>query len=317
MRLEVVAGVLRDRQGRVLLAQRPAGKHLAGTWEFPGGKLESGESAAGGLRRELEEELGIRVSRSSPLLSLTHAYPEKIVRLQLREVHVWDGEPHSREGQPIGWFDLEAVHQLPMPAADRPMVKALSLDPRYLISPDPARFSTKTEFLAGWEASLAAGYRWLQLSAPKLTREALLALARACSALTRRHGARWLIDADAELAEQVGADGVHLAAAKLAGCQSRPLAESSLVCASCHDAADLERAGDLGLDFVILSPVLAPRAQPQEDGLGWAEFERLCAASPLPVLALGGVGPEDLARARECGAFGVAGTFSSAGTAPS
>lgn len=101
MSLEVVAGVLRDRQGRVLLAQRPARKHLAGTWGFAGGKREADESAAASLERELEEDLGIRVRRSSSLLSLAHAYPEKTVRLRLREVQAWGADPPSREGQPI------------------------------------------------------------------------------------------------------------------------------------------------------------------------------------------------------------------------
>ncbi|MGY6554126.1 MAG: Nudix family hydrolase [Wenzhouxiangella sp.] len=307
MRLEVVAAVLRDPQGRVLLAQRPEGKHLAGTWEFPGGKLEPTESAAAALERELEEELGIRVRRSSPLLSLTHAYPEKTVRLRLREVQAWDGDPHSREGQPIAWFDLDAMQQLPMPAADRPMCKALSLDARYAISPDPARSTSLTACLEDWEARLAAGYRWLQLRAQVLPPAMRLQLASACGQLARRYGARWLIYGDVELAEQSGADGVHLDAAELGRCKDRPLPESRLVCASCHKAEDLARAGQLGLDFVTLSPVLPTASHSPAKALGWAEFERLCALSPLPVLALGGIGPEDLAQARECGAFGVAG----------
>lgn len=313
MKLVVVAGVIRDRHGRILLAQRPLGKHLAGSWEFPGGKLEPGESAAAGLARELEEEIGIEVRSCAPLLSLSHAYPEKTVHLLLREVLAWDGVAHSREGQAIGWFDPAEMGKLPMPAADRPMCKALSLDPRYAISPDPQQFASLAAFLADWEARLLAGYRWLQLRAHSVDQATLVQLAESCAALARRHGARWLLNGDAQLAASLGADGVHLSSRQLARCQARPLPESLLVCASCHDESELHRAGQLGLDFVTLSPVLPTATHPQSRVLGWDGFERLCAQSPLPVLALGGLGPSDLARARQHGAFGVAGISAFAG----
>lgn len=308
MTLVVVAGVIRDPHGRVLLAQRPEGKHLAGSWEFPGGKLEAGELPAAGLERELDEELGIRVRSSAPLLSLTHAYPEKTVRLLLREVTDWDGEPHSREGQPIAWFALDDMESLTMPAADRPTLKALGLDPRFLLCPDPARFPTPADFLIDWEARLAAGYRWLRVGACLLDRRALQVLATACGKLARRYGARWLLTDDIELAMDAGADGVYLSPAALARCRARPVPDSALVCASCRDVDDLQRAGRLGLDFVTVAPVLPSAAQPGAEGLGWAGLAELCARSPLPVLAQGGLTPADLERAREHGAFGVAGS---------
>ena len=308
MSLIVVAAVLRDAAGRVLLSQRPPGKHLAGTWEFPGGKLEPGESPSAGLARELREEIGIEVPTSSPLLSLTHAYPEKTVRLLLREVIDWDGEPHGCEGQPVAWFGPAEMDALPMPAADRPMLKALALDPRHAISPDPRQFANMADFLGDWEARLAAGFRWLQLHAPGLDGDSLRDLAARCGDLARAHGARWLLDGDPELANAVGADGVYLDAAALARCQRRPLAHAQLVCAACHNERELELAGRLALDFVIVSPVLATASQTPARTLGWSGLERLCARSPLPVLAQGGLSPADLDRARACGAFGVAGT---------
>ncbi len=308
MSLSVVAGVIRDAQGRILLAQRPPGKHLAGTWEFPGGKLESGEAPELGLARELEEELGLRVRASRPVLSLTHAYPEKTIRLQLREVIDWDGEPHGREGQPLGWFALDDMNELPMPAADRPMLKALALDPRLVISPDPRQFATIEGFLADWEARLAAGFRWLQLRAPEFDVDSLQGLAARCGELARAYGARWMVHGDAQLARAAGADGVHLDAAALAGCRRRPLSHAKLVCASCDHAPELDLAGRLKLDFVIVGSVLGTAPHQTPRGLGWTGLERLCARSPLPVLGQGGLSPADLDRARACGAFGVAGT---------
>lgn len=305
----MVAGVIRDQQGRILLSQRPPGKHLAGTWEFPGGKLEPAEAAADGLIRELDEELGIQVQASSPLLSLTHHYPEKTVRLLLREVEQWDGQAHGREDQPIGWFKLSDMHDLPMPAADRPMLKALGLDARLAISPHPDRFSSVPGFLADWEARLSAGYRWLVLSISELSPSAQSELARACGALARQYRARWLIHADAETARRTGADGLYLSAIDLRLCRARPLPESALVCAECRDVADLALAGRIGLDFVVVASAL----EVDSASMNWPEVSRLCAQSPLPVLVAGSAGLKDLSVAREHGAFGVAGVWELAG----
>ncbi len=305
----VVAAVLRDDRGRVLLARRPEGKHLAGTWEFPGGKLESDESPAAGLARELAEELGIEVAGSEPLLTLTHHYQDRCVRLLLREVRAWDGQLVGREGQALAWVSLAEARALPMPPADRPMLTALGLDPRCAISPDPAVFGDQASFLRDWKGRLECGFGWIQLRARSLTDAQLRPLAARCAALARDYGACWTLEAEPTLAEALGADGVHLGHEQLRACRVRPLAADRIVTASCQTAADLTLAGRLGLDLVMLSPGCAGRSpaasRPQPD---WAGFERLCADSPLPVLATGGVGPGDLSQARAAGAFGVAGT---------
>lgn len=127
--LEVAAAVIRDRRGQILLAQRLAGKHLAGLWEFPGGKLEPGESAHEALARELNEELGIDIDNSESLLSLIHHYPEKSVRLHIRTVASWRGKATGREGQAIDWFSLAQARELPMPEANRPILQLLDADP--------------------------------------------------------------------------------------------------------------------------------------------------------------------------------------------
>jgi 8-oxo-dGTP diphosphatase len=120
-----------DAQGRVLIAERPAGKHLAGRWEFPGGKLEHGEERRTGLARELREELGIVISAAPrPLIRLEHTYPDKHVHLDIFVVRRYQGEPQGREGQALRWVsqdELESVELLP---ADGPIVPALRLPER-------------------------------------------------------------------------------------------------------------------------------------------------------------------------------------------
>lgn len=129
---DVAVGLVFDRDGRVLLGQRPAGKPYAGWWEFPGGKLEAGESVADALARELHEELGIRVRSSSPWIVREHSYPHARVRLHFRQVFDWTGEPVAREGQAFGWTRPDAIDREPLLPATVPILGMLAL-PRRVI----------------------------------------------------------------------------------------------------------------------------------------------------------------------------------------
>lgn len=123
--IHVVAGALFDAAGHVLIAQRPQGKHLAGGWEFPGGKLEPGEERFEGLQRELREELGVETVRATPLISYEHAYGERRVLLDLWLVHEYSGEPRSLDQQALRWVALEELDAVGLLEADRPMIGAL------------------------------------------------------------------------------------------------------------------------------------------------------------------------------------------------
>ena len=121
----VMAGALFDEQGRVLLAQRPPGKHLAGGWEFPGGKLEPGEQRFDGLKRELHEELGIEVHSGEPLICYDHQYPDRLITLDLWLVTRYSGVPYSREGQTLQWIAVSNLEAAGLLEADKPMIPAL------------------------------------------------------------------------------------------------------------------------------------------------------------------------------------------------
>jgi 8-oxo-dGTP diphosphatase len=123
--LRVVAAALFDERGRVLIAQRPAGKHLAGRWEFPGGKIADGETEQAALARELGEELGVVPLQSEPLMSLVHDYPDRRVDLHLHVVSRFDGEARGLDGQALRWVPLAALPQQDLLEADAPFVEAL------------------------------------------------------------------------------------------------------------------------------------------------------------------------------------------------
>lgn len=123
----VVAAALVDADGRVLIAQRPAGKALAGLWEFPGGKLEAGERPEQALIRELHEELGLQVEAPclAPLSFASHAYPAFHLLMPLYICRKWRGTASAREGQALKWVRPGALRDFPMPPADAPLIPPL------------------------------------------------------------------------------------------------------------------------------------------------------------------------------------------------
>jgi 8-oxo-dGTP diphosphatase len=123
----VAAAALVDADGRVLLARRPAGKPMAGLWEFPGGKVDAGETPETALIRELAEELAIDVAASclAPLTFASHTYPDFHLLMPLYVCRKWSGIPTAREGQKLAWVQPARLDDYPMPPADKPLVAML------------------------------------------------------------------------------------------------------------------------------------------------------------------------------------------------
>jgi 8-oxo-dGTP diphosphatase len=297
----VVAGVVQRPDGRVLLAERPAGKPWAGYWEFPGGKIEKDENPLAALTRELHEELGIELDRAAPWITFDYAYPEKRVRLHFWRVSAWHGTPHGREDQRLSWEDPRAVAVRPLLPANDPVLRALNLPPLYAIT-NAGKLGADV-FLERLRAALARGVRLIQIREPAMSAEDLDAFARRVVAVAHPAGARVLVNGSAGLTRAVGADGVHLQAGQLMKLSSPP---AGFWAASCHDAAELARAAELNASFVVLSPVLPTPTHPEAAGMGWERFAELIRDYPLPVYALGGMKPELMDTAQARGAHGMA-----------
>jgi len=308
--MHVMAGVLRDAQGCVLLAQRPEGKHLAGLWEFPGGKREPGEQPQHALVRELREELGIQVdpAEGAPLIRVPWRYGERGLLLDAWQFTRWQGTPVSLEGQALQWVLPSRVDPAILAPADRPILQALRLPSMYVITPADIAADQAGFLRRRIGAALERGVRLIQLRLPRWSLEEVRALAAHLQPLALPYGAHLLLNGDIEGALELGEGvGVHLKSAQLAALDARPLPWTQLIGCSCHDASELEQAARLSADFATLSPVAPTASHPATAPLGWPRFQRLAEAAALPVYALGGVTPAEEEHARQHAAQGVAG----------
>jgi len=301
-RVEVAAAVMVNSRGEFLLAQRPAGKVYAGYWEFPGGKVELGESAAAALKRELHEELGVEVEKAYPWLTREFDYEHAAVTLRFFRVLEWRGTLHGREQQQFAWQSIRNVNVAPILPANGPILRALELPPVYGIS--CAGQIGRDAFMHKLEAALAAGLRLVQLREKNLAESELVELARDVVTVAHRFDARVLVNAAEHVVVACGADGMHLSSAALMSCMRRP--EVAWCAASCHNAAELQQARALGIDFVVLGSVAPTASHPGAEPLGWERFSALIRNYPLPVYALGGMTPADLQPAWQNGAHGIA-----------
>jgi 8-oxo-dGTP diphosphatase len=300
--VQVVAAVVVRNDGRFLLAQRPAGKVYAGYWEFPGGKIEPGEEPAAALARELNEELGIEVERAYPWITRHYVYAHAAVDLSFFRVLEFRGEPHGRENQALAWQSIEHIDVDPILPANGPILAALRLPSVYAITDAAGRGTDRA--LRDLDAALAQGLRLIQVREPELSPSDMRHFATRVVQRAHAASARVLVNADVTLAQECGADGVHLKSAQLRSLRERPSA--ALVAASCHGREELELACALGADFVVLGPVAPTLTHPGAEVLGWDRFAQLVRGYALPVFALGGMRPDALQPAWRCGAHGIA-----------
>lgn len=304
-RIEVAAAVIRGADGRVLIARRPQDKHQGGLWEFPGGKIEPGESAEAALDRELHEELGIRVREARPLIRIHHDYPDKHVLLDVWEVTAFDGEPHGAEGQPLAWVRVQDLPNYEFPAANRPIVAAARLPDQYLITPDGLDAAA---LLRGLRQALERGVRLVQLRAPAMFDPQYRDLALDAQALCAGR-AQLMLKGPLEWLADFPAAGWHLTADQLRryAPNGRPFPGERWLAASCHSVEELALAEQMGVDFVTLSPVLPTQSHPDAQPMGWMLARELTERCPFPVYLLGGMSAPHLPEARAAGAQGVAG----------
>jgi 8-oxo-dGTP diphosphatase len=297
-------GVSAEEQGAILIAKRPDKTHQGGLWEFPGGKVEDGETLFDALKRELQEELAIEVVATEPLIKIRHDYGDKVVLLDVHKVTAFSGQAQGNEGQPIEWVAPSSLHLYDFPAANRSIVTAINLSPRLLITGD---LTEPSDFLARIESALKKGIRMVQLRLE--TSDSIPMLMEPVAEICNRYSAKLIINTSPQVFADLSAFsnvGLHLNSSQLLNCNTRPVKDSMLLGASCHTETEIKHAEKIGVNYICLSPVQATNSHPDQEGMGWDKFRLLVDNATIPVYALGGMTESDLAIALENGAQGIA-----------
>lgn len=301
--IKVVAAIIRQN-GRVLLARRAKHKHQGGLWEFPGGKIEAGETPEQALKRELKEELAIEVTKLNPVFQTSHQYPEYGVHLAIWEVTAFNGVAEGAEGQEITWVQPKNLWQYDFPEANKAIVTAARLSNRYLITPENL---DRAEIVEGIRLALDEGIKLICLRAPHFFdpdyRDLAIDAVGVCAGradLLIKGAFEWLGDFPSA--------GWHVTAEQLRklAAKGRPIAANRWLAASCHNEQELALAKQLGVDFVTLSPIQKTATHPEAEPLGWERAKQLIANFDRPVYLLGGLTGQDVPTAQQAGAQGVA-----------
>jgi 8-oxo-dGTP diphosphatase len=302
--MHVMAGLLINADGRVLLAERPQGKHLGGFWEFPGGKVEPGELPLAALARELREELGIELRSAQPLIRVLWTYHDRRLLLDAWRVDRWDEAPQSLEGQALQWWEPAKIDPVILTPADRPILQALRLPSGYALTPADITVDRRDEWVERIHLAISTGTRLLQLHLPLWPTESVRELAAALLPVASSYGATLLLHDDIEGALALGI-GVHLSTRQMLEVTERVLPWQQVISVSCHDTAQLAKATDIRADFAVLSPAVTGHVD--ASSMDWPHFQSLAEEASLPVYTMGAFSAKYLIEAKRNGGQGVAG----------
>jgi len=302
--LNVAVGIIKNQFGEILISQRSKQAYQGGLWEFPGGKLESGESSYQALKRELFEELGITILSAKPFLEITHQYADLSVFLDIFVVDAFHGEPKGMEMQAIKWVAISDLKQYQFPAANKKIVDTLRLPNCYPIVDES--HGDEAAMLQHLNRLICKGYTMIQLRAKSFQKVQFNDLAKQAIKICEENNVTLFLNTNLANALALKASVVHLSWNTFNDLSGSMPAEMAFG-VSCHSREQLEKAHQAGALFAVLSPVKQTLTHIDSKALGWAGFGKLVESLPMPVYALGGVGPEDLEQAVEEGAHGVSG----------
>ncbi len=302
---QVAVGVLVRADGAVLLADRPAGKPYAGYWEFPGGKVEPGETVEQALARELGEELGVRVLASDPWTVFEYDYPHAYVRLHFCRIFDWSGTPHPVEGQRLMFYQPGTPAPAPLLPAAEPALRWIALPATMMRSAGTAR--TSEEAFAWIQSVLERGIRQILWHEPGLHGSAHGTALRNCRALAHAYGARLFAKCTASQglpSPDCGADcACLLDAAQLSRLGARPPA--NCLAAGVRSRDDLERAAQLPCDFAVLEGNSGLGNDGDGGAADAAAIAAVCREAPIPVYVPLAPSAQNLQWARRHGAHGL------------
>ena len=310
--LHVAVGVIVQNE-RVLICWRDASLHQGNRYEFPGGKLEVGESPEQALKRELREELAIEVQHCVKAQQLYFNYPEKTVCLHIFKVTQFTGQPKGQQQQAVMWVPISELSNYRFPDANAPILRMLQLPKHYVITyplDDKKITSNKNiQQWLDWHVAHTVANSWLYVREKTMISSDYRTVIQCFKA--QRPDLNLVVEYRhlALLSDQLNfLRGLHLTQTDLMQQAAQlNIDDHLLLFAACHDQAAVAKANQLKVDAVLISPLHPTASHPNQPTLGWQAWQQLVEQSQLPVYALGGVAPADLLKVQHAGGFGVAG----------
>lgn len=304
-RIHVAVGVIyNSERNKVLISRRTAKQHLAGFWEFPGGKIKEDEDISSALYRELKEELGINVTKANQLTIIKYDYPDKKVLLDVWEVSEWSGDPQSQESQELAWADVNGLSSFDFLEANKHIIQTIQLHPLYVLS-QPSYEDISCLFNIA-EECFTSGIKLFQLRLKSIPESELSTIVEKVYILAKKHNVKLIFNGKPEDVHTFKIDGIHLNSKELKKYRSRPISEELILGASCHNEEELLKAETINVNYALLSPIFKTGSHPHQDAMGWEKFNELRKKVKFPVYALGGMSPADLKTANSYNAHGVA-----------
>ncbi len=302
--IHVAAAVIEDGLGNILLAKRPDDKHQGGLWEFPGGKVEEGESPQSALFRELDEEVDIKVVTSEPLIQIPYHYPDKSVFLDVFRITNFSGKAWGKEGQETRWVPIEQLDTYSFPAANQPILNAALLSKKIFVTP---AYNSLSECLQSLNNTVIKhSIDWILFRQKQLSEEDFCKWVTRLQNDSTLHSKRLTLNCSVGLANNLGANSVHLTSDRLMALSCREEFKGRFLGASCHTQEELNKAVSLKCDYVTLSPIKPTHSHPGAPALGWDVAASMISQAALPVYLLGGMNSNDLSQAQNIGAQGIA-----------
>lgn len=305
-KLRVAVGVIQDASGKVLLTKRNKPGHLQGYWEFPGGKVDAGEAYKSALRRELLEELKIKIIVADKIFAFQYNYPDLLISFEVFRISAFEGEVIGAEQQEIEWLHVKDLSQRKLPPANAAILDALQLPRQYMIADYDVLQHSLVNVV---EARLADGIKIIQLRANTLCKDDYLSLANQVLALCNNYQASFIANCAFPWLENFAAKKIHLNSSQLKEVVDKKNLpeELQVFSVACHDEIEIEQANIVGARCILLGAVNQTESHPTSRPMGWNRFAQLCCLANQPVYVLGGVGKHDIPTALAFGAQGVAG----------
>jgi 8-oxo-dGTP diphosphatase len=298
--IEVVVGVIHNDSKEIFISRRKKNQFMSGYWELPGGKVENNEDLSSALKRELFEEIGIKIEKYNLIQTIQQEYPKRIINLSVYVIEKYSGTPVGKEGQDFSWSSIEKIEEYELLPTMLKIINRLSLPNSYWITPDNHNSNSVFEEC---NQRLSEGVKIIQLRSKSQLDKAyidnfnkLCQLNQAKLVLNMPH-----IDFDEPC------DGWHLTSIELMTTSTREFPDDKLFGASAHSLIEAKHAEKISVDYISLSPINETPSHPQTQILGWEKASEIIIQCKVPIYLLGGMDKDSMDKALSIGAQGIAG----------